>query len=114
MLRKFCVLLALPLALAAPTYVRAATLNLSIVINSPPSTSITCPMSATLTAPVPAGTVLCTLTVAPTTWSGTLALSGTNASLFAIASGSSGTQLVVGASPITTPGTYSATITATP
>jgi hypothetical protein len=41
-------------------------------------------------------------------------LSGTNASMFAISSGSSGSQLVVGSTAIATPGTYAVTITATP
>ncbi len=114
MRKTFRFLLGLPLALTMPLTAQAATVSLSIVIATPSATSVTCPITATLTAPVAAGTVLCALTVAPSSWSGALVVSGTNANLFSISSTSSGSQLVVGASPITAPGTYAATITATP
>lgn len=114
MVKSFRFLFGLPLALAMPVCAQAATVNLSITINSAPATSVTCPITATLTAPVAAGTVLCTLTVAPSSWAGALALSGTNANLFSIANTGSGSQIVVGTSPITTPGIYAATITAAP
>lgn len=91
----------------------AATLSMTVVINSAPSTTITCPISSTFTAPVAPGTVICQLTVAPSNWSGTLSLSGPNASMFAISSGAT-QSLVVGSSAITTPGIQSVTINAAP
>ncbi len=108
------VALLLGLALVAPAAAYASTMSLSIVINSPASTAVTCPVTATFVAPLAAGAVVCPISVAPSNWSGTLALSGTNASMFAISSGSSGSQLVVGSTAIATPGTYAVTITATP
>ena len=87
---------------------QAATTTLSIIINSPASASVTCAMG-TLTAPLAAGSTVCPIVLAPTGWSGALALSGTNASSFAL----SGSNLVVG-SPALVAGSYSVTITATP
>jgi hypothetical protein len=92
----------------------AATMALTIVINSPASASITCPVAGTFTSPVPAGTVICPITVAPSNWSGTLSLGGTNAGAFAIAAGASGQTVVVGSAPLTTPGSLSVTINAAP
>jgi hypothetical protein len=86
----------------------AATTALSIIINSPTSTTVTCPMT-TYTAPLAAGSLICPIAVAPSGWSGALALSGSNASSFAL----SGSNLVVGSTALQ-PGTYSVTITATP
>jgi hypothetical protein len=86
----------------------AATTTLSIIINSPTSTTVTCPMT-TYTAPLAAGSVICPITVAPSGWSGALALSGASASSFAL----SGSNLVVGSAALQS-GTYSVTITATP
>jgi hypothetical protein len=86
----------------------AATTTVSIVINSPTSTTVTCPLT-TYTAPLAAGSTICAIAVAPNGWSGALALSGTNASSFAL----SGSNLVVGSTALAA-GTYSATITATP
>jgi hypothetical protein len=90
----------------APT--DAATTTLSIIINSPTSTTVTCPMT-TYTAPLAAGSLICPLTVAPGGWSGALSLSGASASSFAL----SASNLVVGSTALQ-PGTYSVTITATP
>jgi hypothetical protein len=99
--------------LASPAaYAHASTVTLSIVINSPPSTAVTCPLG-TYVAPLAAGSLICPITVAPSGWSGALALSGTNASSFAINTVSGVQQLVVGASALNA-GTYSVTITATP
>jgi hypothetical protein len=86
----------------------AATTTLSIIINSPTSTTVTCPMT-TYTAPLAAGSVVCPITIAPAGWSGALALSGPNAGSFAL----SASNLVVGAAALQ-PGTYSVTITGTP
>jgi hypothetical protein len=86
----------------------AATTALSIIINSPTSTAVTCPMT-TYTAPLAAGSVVCPITIAPSGWSGALALSGVNASSFAL----SASNLVVGSTALPA-GTYSVTVTATP
>jgi hypothetical protein len=86
----------------------AATTTLSIIINSPTSTTVTCPMTA-YTAPLAAGSVICPITVAPSGWSGALTLSGAGASSFAL----SASKLVVGSTALQ-PGMYSVTITATP
>jgi hypothetical protein len=86
----------------------AATTTLSIIINSPTSTAVMCPMT-TYTAPLAAGSVICPVTVAPSGWSGALALSGASATSFAL----SASKLVVGSTALQ-PGTYSITITATP
>lgn len=93
----------------------AATATLTIVINGPSSTSVTCTTASgtTFTAPLAAGSQICPITVAPSGWSGSLALSGMNASDFAISSGTSGQELVVGSTALNA-GTYSVTITATP
>jgi hypothetical protein len=86
----------------------AATTTLSIIINSPTSTTVTCPLT-TYTAPLAAGSVICPIAVAPSGWSGALALSGTSASSFAL----SASNLVVGSTALQA-GTYSVTISATP
>jgi hypothetical protein len=86
----------------------ATVANLSIIINSPPSTSITCTIPS-LTAPVAAGTNICHLVIAPAGWSGALALSGPDMASFAL----SGLDLNVGATPLNA-GTYNITLTATP
>lgn len=86
----------------------AATTTLSIVINSGPSTAVSC-VPAALTAPVASGTVICPIVVTPASWSGALTLSGTNAASFAL----SGSNLVVGAAALNA-GTFSVTITSTP
>ena len=100
------------LLLLAPA-ARAATLTETIIINSAPSSAISCPAPATLTAPRAAGAVICTITITPAGWSGTLTLSGPNANLFAILPGAS-IQLVAGSAGITNAGQYSVTITSAP
>ena len=75
---------------------------------SPASTSVSCPASGPWTLPVPAGTVLSTCTVLPTTWIGTMAVTG------ATGITNSGTQVVVGSSAYNTPGTVNLTVTTTP
>jgi hypothetical protein len=86
----------------------AATTTLSIIINSPTSTTVTCPMT-TYTAPLAAGSLVCPITIAPSGWSGALSLSGANASSFAL----SASNLVVGSTALQS-GTYSVIVTATP
>jgi hypothetical protein len=77
--------------------------------NSPASTSVTCTRSSgAFTLPVAAGTVVATCTVAPTTWLGTLAVSGNSAF------GMNGSQVVVGSGGYDTTGSVSLTVTATP
>jgi hypothetical protein len=95
------------LAFAGSTH--AATTTVSIIINSSTSTALACTPPTTLAAPLAAGTVICPLAITPTGWSGALALSGTNASSFAL----SGSNLIVGATALAA-GSYSVTITATP
>ena len=106
-MRKFLAAVAVSALMAGGAY--AATTTLSIVINSGPSTSVSCSPAA-LTAPVAAGTLVCPVVVAPASWSGALTLSGPNASSFAL----SGSNLVVGAAGIANAGTLSVTITSTP
>ena len=89
--------------------VKAASTSLSIIINSPPSTNISCPLQSSYTAPLAAGATVCAISIAPTGWSGALTLSGANASAFAL----SGSNLVVGSTPLNA-GTYSVVITANP
>jgi hypothetical protein len=86
----------------------AATTTLSIIINSPTSTTVTCPMT-TYTAPLAAGSLICSIAVAPGGWSRALSLTGANASSFAL----SASSLVVGSTALL-PDAYSVTITATP
>lgn len=64
---------------------------------------------STLSAPVAPGTALYSILVSPTTWSGSIALSGANAASFAISNG----DIVVGSSPLEG-GSYAVTVTATP
>ena len=91
----------------------AATLTLSIPVGSVTSTSITCPLS-TYTAPLAAGSTICTITVAPATWTGTLALSGANSASFTIGGLSGNTAtLMVGPTALAA-ATYTVTITSTP
>lgn len=104
-MRLFIILLGCLLASAA----HAARTTLSIVINGPASTVVSCPLAATYTAPLSAGSVVCAIGISPSSWSGVLALSGTSAGSFAL----SGQQLVVGSTALPA-GSYSVTITATP
>ena len=112
-MRQRIILAALLVAVSASA--RAANTNLSIIINSPPSTAVNCTIeypagTTSFTAPVAAGSTIAGCSVAPAAWSGALTLSGPNAGLFAL----SGGNLVVGTAAIATPGTYQVTITATP
>ena len=96
---------------------QAASVNVTVNVPSAPSTSVSCGGNTfTFTGPVAAGTAICPVVVEPSTWAGSLALSGTDASSFALQAGSSGVQLVVGAAGLSVNNTnsYSVTITATP
>ena len=97
---------------AALTPTHASTGTVSFTFNaqpdSPASTSVSCPASGPWALPVPAGTVLSTCTVLPTTWIGAMTVSG------ATRITASGTQVVVGSSPYNTPGTANLTVTTTP
>jgi hypothetical protein len=89
--------------------------NLSIIIQSPASTGISCPINyptgkTAFAAPLAAGTLVAVCTTTPTGWSGALTLSGADASLFAV----SGFNLSVGAAALTVARTYALTVTATP
>jgi len=77
--------------------------------HSPASTSITCPLAASFTAPLAVGATICTIAVSPSNWTGTLALSGPGANNFAV----SGRTLIVYPAVLNA-GTYSVTITGTP
>jgi hypothetical protein len=93
----------------------AASTSLSIVFNGPPSTAIDCPIaypsgSAAFVEPSQAAMLVATCSVEPSSWSGVLALSGPDASFFAL----NGMDLIVGSQAITAPRTYNVTITATP
>jgi hypothetical protein len=105
----FCLFALVPAARA-----QTAT-NLSIVIQSAPSTALSCPINypsgkTSFAAPVAAGTLIATCSVTPSGWSGVLTLSGPDKESFAL----SGFNLNVGAAALTNAKTYSVTVTATP
>lgn len=98
---------------------QSATVTLSVTITSPPATAIACGTSNsyTLAAPVAPGTVICPFVIQPTGWSGILTLTqsgGPQANAFAVSGGAGAQSLVVGPVPLTTIGSYSLSITATP
>jgi hypothetical protein len=91
----------------------AANTTLSIIVNSAPSTSVTCTLTASsFTAPVAAGTNVANCVVAPSTWSGALTLSGADASSFALVQGTG--ALNVGSTALTASRSYAVTLTSTP
>lgn len=94
----------------------AANTSLSIIINGPPATTVSCtikyPSGQTgFTAPVAAGTQMAACTVAPTGWSGALTIdpSSPDKSYFSLSG-----MNVVSAVAITAPRTYTITINANP
>jgi hypothetical protein len=98
-----------------PTARAQTATNLSIVIQSAPSTALSCPINyptgkTYFTAPVAAGTLIATCSVTPSGWSGALTLSGPDAASFAL----SGLNLSVGTAALTNAKTYLVTVTATP
>jgi hypothetical protein len=94
----------------APVSAFAANTTVSIIFNSPASTGISCTAGGLFTVPVAAGTQVASCAVSPSNWSGALTLSGSQAANFAM----SGTNIVVGNNSITTAGTVTLTVTATP
>ena len=86
-----------------------ASLTLSPTVTPVASTSVTCTLPNPL-PPAVAGGFIAQIFVAPTTWRGTLALSGTNAGSFAL---SDNNNLIAGPNGLPA-GSYSVTITATP
>ncbi len=71
----------------------------SVLVPSAPSTAVTCTASASFTlsgnvftytgsAPLPAGSLVCTPVVTPSTWSGSLTLTGAQASSFVLTTAS--------------------------
>jgi hypothetical protein len=92
-----------------------ATLTLpQITISSPVSTSITATPVTGLTAPVASGTVLYNCTVAPATWLGTVALSGTPADMVVGTISTGAFTIVVGASALGSGSFSGGTITTSP
>ena len=99
------------------TTVAGASLNLTITITSPASTAVTLTPVAPFTGsgssfsavePIAAGAVVGALSVTPAGWQGTFALSGTNASSFAV----SGSNLVTAMALAI--GAYNIVVTANP
>jgi hypothetical protein len=102
-------LVAFVFGVALATNSWSASTTLSIIINSPPSVSVSCPLASSYTAPLAAGANICTVAVSPDGWSGALSLSGTDAADFTL----NGTALNVGSTALGA-GSYSVTINATP
>ena len=96
-----------------------ASVNATLTVAPNVASSVTITTVGTLIGSVPAGTVVAEIQVSPASWTGTLALSGANASSFVLNPGGivAGTQyagfLAVGAVTITA-GSYAVTVTATP
>lgn len=123
-MKKLLAIAALIASVAVPgVNAQSASTTFSVVINSPPSTSVTltavapCTLSGstlTCTGPMAANATLATIAVAPAGWSGTLTLSaftgGATASSFAVA----GTNLVAGSGGLATSFNGGATLTASP
>ncbi len=80
----------------------AASVNVVVTVGSPASTGVTCAPVASFTSTAPAGAVVCPITVAPANWTGSVALSGTDASLFSI--GTAPLQLQVGGAALSNTG----------
>lgn len=117
-MRKLLLAAGAALALAAPLAANAASTNFAIVFSEPPSTSVSCTPVTGLTVPVPAGTNVANCVVAPSSWTGSLAISGTGTSAFVVVPGTSGTSpnfaINVGTNPYNTAGTVNFTATSTP
>jgi hypothetical protein len=92
----------------------AASTSFSIVFSEPPSTSVSCTPVSGLVVPVAAGTEVATCTVAPTTWTGSLGLSGTGAAAFVVGGIAPNFTVNVGSTAYNTVGTVNLTATSTP
>lgn len=87
-----------------------STTNFTIVVSSAASTSITfTPAAGPFVAPVPAGTIVGSVVVAPATWSGVVTLGGVDAADFSM----SGLNVVT-ATQLTVVRSYNASLTASP
>ena len=86
----------------------AATVSLGslVVTVTIVSTGGTCPLPANLVAPVAAGTVLCTFTIAPPGWQGVISnpTGGADSSKFVVQASGSASVLAVGSAPLTATG----------
>ncbi len=89
-----------------------ATTTFTFTITSVPSTSVTVTPVAGLVAPVPVGTIIANVSVAPVGWLGGITLSGTNAASLKI--GGVAPNYNIQAASVLNPGTFSATVTVTP
>ena len=93
----------------------AATTSFSIVFSEAPSASISCTGAANLTVPVAAGSIVATCTVLPSSWTGSVGISGTGASAFVVGTPSGGVvPIEVGSTAYDTIGTVELTATSTP
>lgn len=95
-------------------HAQGAQFSVTFVVNGPNATGGSCLAAGAFISPVAPGTVICPITITPSTWSGTLTLGGADASLVAIASSGSGNNLVVGSTALTQNRSYAITITASP
>lgn len=96
-------------ALLLPVGAVAASFNMSLVLTTAASTSVTC-NTTTMQVPVAAGTKICDLVVQPAGWQGVFTLTGPDAGLFVLA----GATIIVGPAPLTTARTYTATVQSLP
>jgi hypothetical protein len=114
-MRKLLLAAVAALALAAPLAANAASTNFAIVFSEAPSTSISCTGVANLTVPVAAGSIVATCTVLPSTWTGSVGISGTGAAAFVVGTPSGGVvPIEVGSAAYSTVGTVNLTATSTP
>jgi hypothetical protein len=126
MRKLFLTILAVTL-LVSPRFVQAASVTTTFTFTSPVSTGVTLtgvgpcsgssssttPGTLTCTLPIAANTQVATIGVAPTGWTGSITLGGTNASLFAVG-GASPNYTLLASSAINTTASDSVTITSTP
>ncbi len=111
------VLSAFVLLVGAIVGARAASTSLALNLTVPVvvSASVTCtPVQALFPVPVVAGTKMATCVVAPSGWTGSVALSGADAAPFVSTLSGVNVTINVGASPITVAKTYNVTVTSTP
>lgn len=104
-----CWCLPIILSLASAT-AYAASSNVTLTFVSPASTGVTCtPTAASFTVPVPPGMVLANCAVAPSTWLGSLTITGGPSDIIV-----SGTQLVVGGTAYDAVGAVTVTAVSAP
>jgi hypothetical protein len=103
-MRKLAIL---AIAALVSTPALAVTLQVGTLnVTSGASTSLTCPLPANLPAPVAPGTVICTFTVAPVGWQGTISnpVGGADSAKFVVAALGANSVLEVGATALTATG----------